>query len=109
MTGIALILQSLAQQGVSLGRKVQSLPEYHIVKVKYPCPGDFGQVAEGAKKLFEGEINDTDGIRIDMNRSWVHIRMSNTEPVARVIAEAETLKEAESLAGKVGELFAGKA
>ncbi len=104
MTGMALILQSLAEEQSSLSERVGSLGEYHILKVKHQYEGGFDKLSESAKKLFKGEINTTDGIRIDMDIGWIHIRMSNTEPVVRFIAEATTreqagaiLKKAESL------------
>jgi phosphomannomutase len=97
MTGIALILQSLTNQGLSLGEKLKKMPHYHIIKEKRPFEGNFSDLAEEAKGLFKGKINSTDGIRIDMDEGWIHLRMSNTEPVIRVIAEARSEKEAEDI------------
>jgi phosphomannomutase len=42
-------------------------------------------------------INEEDGLRIDFERSWVNFRKSNTEPIMRIITEAGTRKDAESL------------
>lgn len=98
MTGIALILQSLAEEGVSLHDKVKNLPRYTIVKRKYPFSGDLGAVAEELRKRFPGNTNTVDGIRIDMETGWIHLRSSNTEPVVRIIAEAGMEEEALSLA-----------
>jgi phosphomannomutase len=97
MTGIALILQSLTNQGLSLGEKLKKMPHYHIIKEKRPFEGNFSDLAEEAKGLFKGKINSTDGIRIDMDEGWIHLRMSNTEPVIRVIAEARSEEEAEDI------------
>lgn len=105
MTGIAVILQLLAEDGITLGQKVASLPEYHIVKEKFSYQGDFSELAENVKKSFNGKINDIDGIRIDMDRSWVHIRKSNTEPVIRVIAEASSLQSARELVSRAGNIL----
>ena len=49
----------------------------------------------------EGTINDTDGIRIDWLEGWVHLRPSNTEPIARVISEAADEKTALALVERV--------
>lgn len=98
MTGIALILQGLTEQGISLQDKVASLPRYVIVKRKYPFDGDLESVSEELSRRFTGNVNPTDGIRIDMEEGWIHIRSSNTEPVVRIITEAGTEKEALSLA-----------
>ena len=46
-------------------------------------------------------MDESDGIRIDFERSWVHIRPSNTEPILRIIAEAPDRKQAEELAALV--------
>ena len=42
-------------------------------------------------------MNDSDGLRIDFEKSWLHARASNTEPIIRLIAEAPTRKEAQDL------------
>jgi len=47
------------------------------------------------------EINLSDGIRIDFNNSWVHIRKSNTEPVLRIISEANSKSNSVELSKKI--------
>ena len=50
------------------------------------------------KAAFANErINDADGVRIDFADGWVHLRASNTEPIARIIAEAPTMDRARAL------------
>jgi phosphomannomutase len=46
-------------------------------------------------------INDVDGVRIDFDNQWVHLRKSNTEPIIRIYAESETLATADNLANKI--------
>jgi phosphomannomutase len=46
-------------------------------------------------------INDVDGVRIDFEREWVHLRKSNTEPIIRIYAESENLNSADKLANKM--------
>jgi len=104
MVGIALILQLLCEEGKVLSELVCSLPQYYILKEKFDFRGDFEKLAERAGNIFEGDINTRDGIRIDMDRGWVHLRMSNTEPVLRVIAEAGSEKTARDLVTKAGKL-----
>ncbi len=72
------------------------IPRYTIVKTKFECRReDANRVVEALKKQFASERVDTqDGIRIDWDRSWVHARASNTEPIMRIIAEAPTADEA---------------
>ena len=48
-------------------------------------------------------MNEVDGLRLDLPEGWIHVRGSNTEPVVRVIAEAASLPEAESLCQQAGE------
>jgi hypothetical protein len=50
------------------------------------------------KQAFAGErVNDSDGVRVDFADGWVHLRASNTEPIARIIAEAPTAARAQEL------------
>ena len=54
------------------------------------------------KSVFGDEkINDIDGLKIDFNEGWVHMRKSNTEPIVRIYAEARDEKVAKSLIDKV--------
>ena len=105
MLGMALTLQSLAEEGVSLAEKVASFPRYFIVKDKFAFAGDFEKVEKAAQKRFAGDVRADDGIRIDMPEGWVHLRRSNTEPVVRVIAEAASVEEAERFAKEAGEIL----
>jgi phosphomannomutase len=53
------------------------------------------------QKYKEFPVNDRDGIRIDFDREWVHLRQSNTEPIIRVISESTTPEKADALAAKM--------
>jgi phosphomannomutase len=97
MAGAALVLQALAEEGLSLSKKTASLPRYFIVKEKVALKGDFALAEKSFKKKFSGRVTAIDGIRIDMESGWVHLRKSNTEPVVRIIAEARSIEEARSL------------
>jgi len=105
MVGIACVLQSLAEEGISLSHMVLRLPRYFIVKEKYPLSGDFAVVEESLRRRFSGRVMALDGMRIDMDNGWIHVRRSNTEPVVRVIAEARSLSEAQDLAKEAGKLL----
>jgi phosphomannomutase len=52
------------------------------------------------EKLSDQSINTDDGLRVDFEEHWVHFRKSNTEPIIRIITEAKTKIEAESLSEK---------
>ena len=51
-----------------------------------------------AKRHKDKKIDFLDGLKIDTENTWVHLRKSNTEPIIRVMAEAPTEKKAEDLA-----------
>ncbi len=97
MTGIALVLQHLAEEGVSLEEKVAGYPSYFILKEKFPFEADLETVIADLEDEFKGESNTLDGIRIDIDSGWVHIRRSNTEPVVRIIAESSSSDGASGL------------
>jgi len=88
--GLALILGLLAQRQTTLSAAVASLPHYSIVKDKIPLDRSampsFLNRLEGA---FAGWAADRrDGLRLDGPKGWIQVRASNTEPIARIIAEA---------------------
>ncbi|HPQ22368.1 MAG TPA: phosphoglucosamine mutase, partial [Saprospiraceae bacterium] len=58
------------------------------------------------KNAFQNEkLNDVDGLKIDFENGWVHLRKSNTEPIIRIYAEAETTDIAQSLVNRVKKYF----
>lgn len=89
---VALILQYLAEWGESLTELKQSLPQYYILKDKTPL-GEVNpeQVIEHFGNKYKDEtLNFSDGLRIDKDDCWIHLRRSNTEPIMRVIVESRT-------------------
>ena len=52
-------------------------------------------------KYSKQPINRIDGVRIEFDREWVHLRKSNTEPIIRIYSESETLTTANNLANKI--------
>jgi len=105
--GIALTLQHLAEFGGAMSQLNDTIPHYSIVKDKV----ELGSIEpeDALKKIaaaYQSEKLDfTDGVKIIRNKSWVHVRPSNTEPIIRVIAEAPTKAEArrvcDELKGKI--------
>jgi phosphomannomutase len=105
--GMGLILNLLAQTGRKLSTLAAELPAYTIVKTKYEVdreklPQLFGSL-EG--RWPEARGNRMDGLRLDWQDRWVHVRPSNTEPIVRVIAEAPGQAEAEQLCREVAGLL----
>jgi phosphoglucosamine mutase len=78
------------------------LPPFFSEKAKIPCPnGSKAKVAEicreKASSLEDGELNDLDGVRLDFPDSWLLIRASGTEPIFRVLVEANSESRAKQL------------
>ena len=53
------------------------------------------------REVYVNPINTVDGIKIEFDNEWVHLRKSNTEPIIRIYSESETLATAEHLANKI--------
>jgi len=94
--GIALVLELLAQRKQPLSDIVKDIPAYAIVKDKASIDGlALGAINARLLETFADQRIDTqDGIRIDWDDRWVHVRPSNTEPILRLIAEARTEADA---------------
>lgn len=106
LCGIAVILEHLAESGLTISDLTATIPEYKMVKTKLEYPFDkVSELLEKIKDKYKGSpINSEDGVKINLGDSWVHIRPSNTEPVVRIIAEAKTRQEAEQLCESVKKL-----
>ena len=102
LAGTALILQHLSRQplGRSLGTLHDDLPHYAMAKENLPLPDVApDRLLATLAEQYDGEDPSTlDGLKIDFETSWVHMRPSNTEPILRVYAEAETDEDAQALA-----------
>lgn len=90
LTGIALILQMMAETGKSISQLAGEINNYCMIKEIFNADKNLAQkIFEAAKETFSNaRLNSSDGIRFDFDNAWLHVRSSNTEPVVRVIAEA---------------------
>jgi phosphomannomutase len=102
--GMGLVLNLMAETGRKLSELVAELPVYHIVKDKYDLdPRRLPSVFRALEARWpEARANRRDGLRLDWDDRWVHLRPSNTEPIVRVIAEAHREDEARDLCRAVG-------
>jgi phosphomannomutase len=104
LIGIALFLTHLAKSGLSVKELRATYPNYFISKNKIELTEDtdvkaiFEQIK---KKYAEQPINTEDGLRIDFDNNWVHLRTSNTEPIIRIYSESGTEETANNLAHKI--------
>ncbi|HOJ23265.1 MAG TPA: phosphoglucosamine mutase [Armatimonadota bacterium] len=105
---IAYILDYLARTDRPISALAGSIPRYYMVKERVPCPPERAPaVMARLREMVDerpdlGNVDFTDGIRLERGRSWVHLRPSMTEPVLRIIAESETAGEARSLVDEWG-------
>jgi Phosphomannomutase len=85
--------------------EIRSLyPEYTISKNKIELKDDIDipKLLDAiAEKYANYDVNRTDGVKIDFEDSWVHVRSSNTEPILRIYAEALTENIADNIAKKI--------
>ncbi len=102
LVGVAMVLQHLAGEGITLADARESLPTYHIVKRKIEIgSADPATLLRAMAETYEGErVDVTDVLKIDFDEGWVHLRRSNTEPIMRIYAEASGLEAAEGLAAR---------
>jgi len=110
--GMALILQHLLECGETASRMAAALPHYAMIKRKLKVPREKMDLVERkmAAQFKKHRINQVDGLRVDFDDAWLHLRRSNTEPIVRIYTEARTRREAIGLyrqtAGQVREILA---
>lgn len=99
---VAMTLQALADFDGTMQELFLSLPQYKMVKQKVSIEGmDPDKVLQTmADKYKDEQVNLLDGVKIDFDDSWVHLRKSNTEPIVRVMSEAPTIEQAKKLADR---------
>ena len=103
LVGIALFLTHLAESGMECSVLRKCYPDYFISKNKITLPegADADQMLAGFEQSYaKYDINNVDGVKVDMPEGWVHLRKSNTEPIIRLYAEAGSSEEAERIAGE---------
>jgi phosphomannomutase len=105
---MALILEAMAVNDAPLSQLVRRLPQYSIIKQRIEVnparlPAALRKLASKFKKA---KRNEDDGLRLDLGDRWVHVRASNTEPIARIIAEARTEADARELVADVQRVLA---
>jgi phosphomannomutase len=104
MVGIALFLTHLAKYGKSCSMLRSKYPNYHISKNKIELTAEINtdKILEAiSEKYSKQPINKIDGVKIEFEREWVHLRKSNTEPIIRIYSESEYETTADNLAEKI--------
>ncbi len=106
MVGVGLFLSNLAYRGLTVSELKKTYPQYHIAKNKIELSDKalIDKILNRLKELYANEdVNTIDGVKIsfESTKQWVHLRKSNTEPIIRIYAEAQTPEEAEALANQI--------
>ena len=104
LVGTALFLTQLAEKKVKCSELKQTYPLYVMSKNKIqltPSTDVDGILAKFAEKFKNEQVTTIDGVKIDFEEGWVHLRKSNTEPIIRIYSEGKTEAEAERFANMI--------
>jgi len=104
LVGIALFLTHYVKKAMKLSELRASYPQYFMAKKKISLTAETnvdGIIASMEQKYSSYPLNKEDGLKIDFDDSWVHLRKSNTEPIIRIYTESKTINDANELADKV--------
>ncbi|MBO6607419.1 phosphoglucosamine mutase [Psychroserpens sp.] len=103
LVGVALFLSLLAEGSMSVSELRASYPNYYMSKKKIQLTPDLdvdALLSTMEENYAHENITTIDGVKIDFENSWVHLRKSNTEPIIRIYTEAPSQKEADDLADR---------
>ena len=106
LAGIALFLSHLAKFGKRASYLRKTYPDYYIAKNKINKTDDFDldRLFAGLKQKYRNEkLNDVDGLKIDLEDGWIHLRNSNTEPIVRIYTESHSPVIANNLYKKISQ------
>jgi len=106
IVGIGLFLSLLCERKIKVSELLSSYPKYYMTKEKITISSDVNldDILIDLSKKYENEhVNTIDGLKIDFEESWVHLRKSNTEPIIRIYSEAKTLEKSIDLIKNIQE------
>ncbi|MGI8995782.1 MAG: hypothetical protein ACR2GW_03820 [Pyrinomonadaceae bacterium] len=103
LVGMALVLHLLAETGRTISELMTELPRFYMLKEKMSCRSDR---IPAVLRLVRGEyahwpLDVRDGVKVTTPDGWFLVRGSNTEPIIRLVAEAEDEERARRLIGDV--------
>jgi phosphomannomutase len=104
MVGVALFLTHLAKSGKTASILRSTYPSYHISKKKIDLDTSVNIDAlfdEIEKKYSNYEVSTIDGVKIQFDKDWVHLRRSNTEPIIRIYAESNSETTSDNIANQI--------
>lgn len=100
LVGVALFLTHLANENKTVSELRATYPSYFMGKKKIELTPDIdvdSLLTKMEKEYQNEEVSTVDGVKIDFEKNWVHLRKSNTEPIIRIYTEAFSQEEADSL------------
>ena len=95
-----MFLTHLAKENKTVSELRATYPSYYMGKKKIELTPDIDVDALLTKmenEYLNEEISTVDGVKIDFEKNWVHLRKSNTEPIIRIYTEAFSQEEADQL------------
>ena len=104
LVGIALFLTHLANKSCKVSELRASYPDYFISKNKIELTPeiDVDSVLTNMEDKYKDQpVNTIDGVKIEFDKEWVHLRKSNTEPIIRIYSESKNKEKADELANKI--------
>jgi len=104
LIGIALFLSHLAKYGKSITELRRTYPNYYMSKNKIELHAEVNiqKIFAGIKDIYKKQpINTEDGLKIEFDNEWVHLRTSNTEPIIRIYTESTSEITADNIAKKI--------
>lgn len=109
LVGIACVIQHLAEKKMSSSELRGTFTDYYMSKNKIKLD-ELGKSAEEVLEIVKGRYeslnpNSVDGVKVDFEEGWVHLRKSNTEPIVRIYSEGKSPDAAEAFAKKVYDLL----
>ena len=104
LVGVALFLSHLAHSKLSCKELRATYPAYYMSKNKIQLTPEINVdsiLKEMSNRYKHEEVNTIDGVKIDFEKEWIHLRKSNTEPIIRIYTESTSPEKAATLAQKI--------
>lgn len=103
LVAMALVLQLMAAEAQTVGELAKRIGGYAMLKDKFAATSEQADriITKAQAQFPDAIVNTDDGCRLDLDDAWIHLRVSNTEPVMRMIIEAPDEAAAHGYAGIV--------
>lgn len=104
LVGVALFLTHLAKENKTVSELRAGYPSYFMGKKKIELTPEINvdDILSKMEQEYQNEdVSTIDGVKIDFENNWVHLRKSNTEPIIRIYTEAGSQEEADALGDEI--------